>query len=392
MIDLSTDYERLYCPDEVKIFLKAKSEDNTDLVAYPSYLKNNKIRNIGSCGYWTDDINSTIDTPRTYKNEFITGYKVLGISKDRFYENNEIELLDPRGFIICITPKNFLSLLEKTNIINGYLDGAYKFAFHTYSSTNVPLRLIGHNTLKEKAEYTTKLLESKIKASDLKIGYKYIDKQGYTLTYLGKIKVYNLTGTSTEYIFSNKQLDDKVQFINCKSVTNFAIEDGLDTSFMETNLLEEYKKTQNLSPIVNFGFLEICSDNLSFAKTQHVYLYRACSDKIFYLTVHTAGYDETNIDTLLPKLIKNIKHSNRPPQTLYSIQLNNNGIIIKEEGTILEDSQNLDNYSLGYYPFVEYQNKIIESVYLWDRHISKDTYTKKMFLTLFEKNKSTKLI
>ena len=393
MVDLSHNYERLYCPNEIKVFCRLRDKNSNDIIAYPSYLKDKKIRNIGSCKAWVDDTICTIDTPKTFTNEFITGYKVLGPTTLDWYDHGHIELLDPRGFIICITMKNFFDIISKTNMINNHLQATCKFAFTTYSSTNVPLRLITTDTPIEEIEYVAKLLHNKVKTSDLKVGYIYVDKSNHEFTYLGKIKTYELKTSKIEHIFVYFNDQGNHNFYSHKDTRNLAFEKGVSAETNIEELLTEYTKTKHLSPLANFGFFEITFDKNQY--NGHTYLYRKEGNKFYYTNRYmtTCSLEDA---LLIAKGNPNLDHYKRPiqePLSIYSIELNKDGFTIKEEGNIMSDIKNIDKYTLGALPFFLFEDGTANLAALHYEHISYSSHNSDvLFPVLFQKRKSTMLI
>lgn len=392
MVDLSHNYERLYCPNEIKVFCRLRDKNSNDIIAYPSYLKDKKIRNIGSCKAWVDDTICTIDTPKTFTNEFITGYKVLGPTTLDWYDHGHIELLDPRGFIICITMKNFFDIISKTNIINNHLQATCKFAFTTYSSTNVPLRLITTDTPIEEIEYVAKLLHNKVKTSDLKVGYIYVDKSNHELTYLGKIKTYELKTSKIEYIFVYFNDQGKHNFYSHKDTRNLAFEKGVSAETNIEELLEEYTKTKYLYPLSNFGFFEVTFDETQYNGT--TYLYRKEGNKIYY----TNQYMTSNSLEHALNIVKgnpNLDHYKRPikdPAPLYSLELGKDGFNVEHVGDFMSDIKNIDKYSLGSFPFCLYEDGKASLLSLHYNNLVYSHNNPNLINDLFKKRKSTILI
>lgn len=392
MVDLAHDYQRLYCPNEIKVFCRLRDENSKDIVAYPSYLKDKKIRNLASCKVWTDDIITTIDTPKTFTNEYISGYKIIGLTTLNWYADDRIELLDPRGFIICVTMNNFLEIICKTNIINGYIQTPCKFAFTTYSSTTTPLKLITIDTPIEEIEYVNKLQNNKVRIADLKVGYTYVDKGNYEFLYLGRIKAYELTTTKTEHIFVHFIERGQHNFYSHKDTRTFAFEKGINTEANIEELLTKYTKSRHLSPLSNFGFFEIALD-----ESQHnsKHLYRKEGNKIYYTTNYMTSTSIEHALTLAKgdPTLNSYKKPIREPFPIYSIELNKEGFDIKEEGNIMSDIKNIDKYTLGYLPFVLYEDGTADMVRLSSTHITHDYHNSDvLFPVLFQKRKSTMLI
>lgn len=390
MVDLSHNYERLYCPNEIKVFCRLRDKNSNDIIAYPSYLKDNKLKNIGSCKHWVDDTICTLDTPKTFINEFITGYKVLGPTTLRWYDYNHIELLDPRGFIICITMKNFFDILAKTDIVNGCLQIPCKFAFTTYSPTNVPLRLITIETPVEEIEYVNKLQNNKVKVSDLKAGYTYINKDNFEFTYLGKIKTYGLTTTKLEHIFAT--FTNSYTLYSYADTRTFAIEKGINTQINIEELLEEYTKTKYIYPLSNFGFFEVTFDETQYNGT--TYLYRKEGNKIYY----TNQYMTSNSLEYALNIVKgnpNLDHYKKPikdPAPLYSLELGKDGFNVEHVGDFMSDIKNIDKYSLGSFPFCLYEDGKASLLSLYYNNLAYTHNNPNLINDLFKKRKSTILI
>lgn len=181
----------LFVPDKINVGYQERGGTYTGKLAYVIYFdQKGKLRKETSWNSWRDQKIDNLITDNVPTSGFVLNKKAGDYKYDWNHRQAYARVYDPRGFEFEITIDNLLYILECCDMFKGKgIDGELVYAWEGKDLVLLP---VNSPDYKEIMEYNKILKENKtIKGKDLKLGYKYLDKDGREWVYLGRFHKYD---------------------------------------------------------------------------------------------------------------------------------------------------------------------------------------------------------
>lgn len=181
----------LFVPDKINVGYQERGGTYTGKLAYVIYFdQKGKLRKEVSWNSWRDQKIDNLITENIPTSGFVLNKKAGDYKYDWNHRQAYARVYDPRGFEFEITIDNLLYILECCDMFKGKgIDGELVYAWEGKDLVLLP---VNSPDYKEIMEYNKIIKENKtIKGKDLKLGYKYLDKDGKGWIYLGRFHKYD---------------------------------------------------------------------------------------------------------------------------------------------------------------------------------------------------------
>ncbi|UXQ89068.1 hypothetical protein Thu_225 [Bacillus phage Thurquoise] len=181
----------LFVPDKINVGYQERGGTYTGKLAYVIYFdQKGKLRKEVSWNSWRDQKIDNLITDNVPTSGFVLNKKAGDYKYDWNHRQAYARVYDPRGFEFEITIDNLLYILECCDMFKGKgIDGELVYAWEGKDLVLLP---VNSPDYKEIMEYNKIIKENKtIKGKDLKLGYKYLDKDGKEWVYLGRFHKYD---------------------------------------------------------------------------------------------------------------------------------------------------------------------------------------------------------
>jgi len=181
----------LFVPDKINVGFQDRSGTYTGKLAYVIYWDaRGKLRKETSWEGWRDTKIDNLVAENVPTSGFVLNKKAGDYKYDWNHRQAYARVYDPRGFEFEITIDNLLFILECCDMFKGKgIDGELVYAWDGKELVLLP---VNSPDYKEIMEYNKIIKENKtFKGKDLKLGYKYLDKDGKEWIYLGRFHKYD---------------------------------------------------------------------------------------------------------------------------------------------------------------------------------------------------------
>ena len=185
----------IYIPTRIRVGYQNRNDTYTGKLAYVIYYdEEDKLRKERSWNSWRS---KDID-PQDFDNSPVSGFvlnkKVGGYQYHYDMRQTYVRVYDPRGFEFEISVPNLLFILENTSSIKGKgLEGEFVYGWDGTELILVPTsspdytELIARSERQRRNEFLT--------PSELKPGFRYLNRHDEEIVYMGKFPAYHWDNT-----------------------------------------------------------------------------------------------------------------------------------------------------------------------------------------------------
>lgn len=266
----------IFIPDNVIAGFRERKDTYSGKLAYIIYKdEKGKLRKEKSWKGWIDKSIETIE----FKNEpfdgFVLNKKVGDYESGWNHRKSYCRVYDSRyNFEFEISFENLLYILEHCNSIKGKgLEGEFVYSWSGKDLILLPIQSKDYEEIKKMNDIIKN--DEFIKNKDLKVGCKYLTRQGSEYTYMGRYKYYDYDGVDKGmyYWLSYGSGFEHYKSLNKKIVE--CLNDEINPKFSE--LFENLENNMHYSPIdkENYKYLKYSFKELEeeFRTYGHRYFY-----------------------------------------------------------------------------------------------------------------------
>lgn len=281
----------IFIPDNVVAGFRKRQDTYSGKLAYLIYKdEKGKLRKEKS---WKGWIESYIE-PIEFKNEpfdgFVLNKKVGDYESGWNHRKSYCRVYDSRyNFEFEITFENLLYILEHCNSIKGKgLEGEFVYSWSGKDLILLPIQSKDYEEIKKMNDIIKN--DEFINNKDLKIGCRYLTRQGSEYTYMGRYKYYDCYGKDKgmHYWLSYGSGFEQYKSLNKKIV------ECLDCEMnpMFDKLFEQLENSRYYSPIDkdNYKYLKYSLKELKEETRTHEYKYYYIDEEKYKVNIYT--YDD----------------------------------------------------------------------------------------------------